>query len=405
MPNPTARSALLRHHRSSLLWLIGSLSAATTIYRSWHFLYDDAYISFRYARNLIEHGELVWNLGERVEGYTNFLHVLSTSSLILIGLAPETAARSVNLVAALSLILLYHRAARRVAPGAENAVARAVGGLFMLGSACLPLWLIGGLEAVPVAALEKAAIGFLLPLTEGRPPSRRALILSGVFFGLAYLTRPDAVIIAGAVLLGCLLFAPLPLSRRLRHVMLVGLVLSPVVAAHLLWRFDYYSALLPNTYYAKVGVELGQRLTFGTFYTLSSLAVIPLLPVALLLFAASRRFRTMPRVMPILATCLVAHVCYAVWAGGDHLPAARFFVPLLGPGALLIAATLAAKNDAGRPPGFSPLRSSWAASGRWSRLWYSACPTTAAPRSARSSASISMQRGPRAHWSPSTSRG
>ena len=86
MPNPTARSALLRHHRSSLLWLIGSLSAATTIYRSWHFLYDDAYISFRYARNLIEHGELVWNLGERVEGYTNFLHVLSTSSLMLIGL-------------------------------------------------------------------------------------------------------------------------------------------------------------------------------------------------------------------------------------------------------------------------------------------------------------------------------
>ena len=233
MPHPTARSALLKNHRSSLLWLIGSLSAAVTIYRSWYFLYDDAYISFRYARNLIEHGELVWNLGERVEGYTNFLHVLSTSSLMLIGWAPETAARSVNLVAALALILLYHRAAGRVAPGSENAVARAVGGLFLLGSACLPLWLIGGLEAVPVAALEMAAIGFLLPLTEGRTPSRRALILSGVFFGLAHLSRPDAVIIAGAVLLGCLLFAPLPLGRRIWDLMLVGLVLSPMVAAHL----------------------------------------------------------------------------------------------------------------------------------------------------------------------------
>ena len=77
--------------------------------------------------------------------------------------------------------------------------------------------------------------------------------------------------------------------------------------------------------------------------------MIPLVPVALLLFVASRRSKPMPRVIPILATCLVAHVCYVVWAGGDHLPAARFFVPLLGPWALLIAAALAAKNSGGRP--------------------------------------------------------
>ena len=32
---------------------------------------DDAYITFRYARNLAEHGELNWNVGEDpVEGYT-----------------------------------------------------------------------------------------------------------------------------------------------------------------------------------------------------------------------------------------------------------------------------------------------------------------------------------------------
>ena len=37
---------------------------------------DDAYISFRYARNLVEHSQLVFNLGERVEGYTNFLWTL-----------------------------------------------------------------------------------------------------------------------------------------------------------------------------------------------------------------------------------------------------------------------------------------------------------------------------------------
>ena len=40
------------------------------------FVQDDAYISFRYARNLADGFGLVWNIGERVEGYTNFLWTL-----------------------------------------------------------------------------------------------------------------------------------------------------------------------------------------------------------------------------------------------------------------------------------------------------------------------------------------
>ena len=40
------------------------------------FVQDDAYISFRYARNLADGLGLVWNAGERVEGYTNFLWTL-----------------------------------------------------------------------------------------------------------------------------------------------------------------------------------------------------------------------------------------------------------------------------------------------------------------------------------------
>ena len=36
--------------------------------RLFDFVTDDAYISFRYARHLALSGELVFNLGERVEG-------------------------------------------------------------------------------------------------------------------------------------------------------------------------------------------------------------------------------------------------------------------------------------------------------------------------------------------------
>src|SRR5256714_11236242 len=57
------------------------------------FVSDDAYISFRYARNLAEHGQLVFNLGERVEGYTNFLWTVLLAGLYKLGLAPESTSR------------------------------------------------------------------------------------------------------------------------------------------------------------------------------------------------------------------------------------------------------------------------------------------------------------------------
>ncbi len=85
------------------------------------FFHDDAYISLRYARNLAEHGELAWNLGERVEGYTNFLHVVLTAGLMRLGLGPELAARVLNFSVVLTIFPAVALAARRVAPEAPLA--------------------------------------------------------------------------------------------------------------------------------------------------------------------------------------------------------------------------------------------------------------------------------------------
>lgn len=43
------------------------------------YITDDGFISFRYAQNLANGHGLVYNIGERVEGYTNFLWVLLMS--------------------------------------------------------------------------------------------------------------------------------------------------------------------------------------------------------------------------------------------------------------------------------------------------------------------------------------
>ncbi|KPJ64637.1 hypothetical protein AMJ44_12375, partial [candidate division WOR-1 bacterium DG_54_3] len=49
------------------------------------FTQDDAFISFRYVRNFVNGDGLVFNPGERVEGYTNFFWILLLSLFLKLG--------------------------------------------------------------------------------------------------------------------------------------------------------------------------------------------------------------------------------------------------------------------------------------------------------------------------------
>ena len=57
------------------------------------FLGDDSFISFRYAKHLTEGQGLVWNPGERVEGYTNFLWVLLMAGGLTASVEPDGSLR------------------------------------------------------------------------------------------------------------------------------------------------------------------------------------------------------------------------------------------------------------------------------------------------------------------------
>ena len=80
LPDPPSATALPlsaspgadRPGHDGLFWLTWGLVATAVAWLAWHaarydFVCDDAYISLVYARNLAEHGELVFNLGDRVE--------------------------------------------------------------------------------------------------------------------------------------------------------------------------------------------------------------------------------------------------------------------------------------------------------------------------------------------------
>src|SRR5437868_7084707 len=61
------------------------------------FVQDDAYISFRYAKNFAEGHGLVFNIGGHTEGYSNFLWTLIMSLPIRLRVDPAAASIGIGL--------------------------------------------------------------------------------------------------------------------------------------------------------------------------------------------------------------------------------------------------------------------------------------------------------------------
>ena len=308
-------------------WLVFGVCAALFLLLALRFYdhtVDDAFISFRYARNLVDGHGLVFNPGERVEGYTNFLWVLCASLSLAASVDPELACRWVGLAASVASLA----AAVRFGPSSpRHPAALWCAPALLAVSPAFAVWATGGLEAPLFAALIVWGTGLAAEgIERAELPAS-----SAVLFGLAALARPEgapvAVVVAGAALALC---------RRERGFwprwcVWVGVFLA-IVTPYLLWRWQYYGYPLPNTFYAKVGGSAAQ-FRRGLAYAHDWLSVTGywILPIAAAAFLAARR-----RLVALLATAAGALAALVVAVGGDGLPMYRFFVPVLGPLALLV---------------------------------------------------------------------
>src|SRR6266508_797698 len=97
-----------------LALLVAAAAGLLAHMRPFRFVTDDAFISFVYSRNLAEHGQLVFNLGERVEGYTNFLWTVFLAALLKLGVAPEISARVLGTAFGVATLVVVARLAARL---------------------------------------------------------------------------------------------------------------------------------------------------------------------------------------------------------------------------------------------------------------------------------------------------
>ena len=311
--------------------------------QAWFFLGDDCFISFRYARHLADGEGLVWNPGERVEGYTNFLWVLFMAGSLRAGIPPEISSVALGVASGaglLAALLLF--SARRW--GRDEWLIW-LPPLALASSRSFAAWCSGGLETMFFTfTLFLAFATYLRERREGAPIP----VASALLFAAATLTRPDGglfALVAGLFFLGEILLRRRALRAGLAWVAPYALI----VGAHLLWRHAYYGYWLPNSFYAKVpGAWWEQGWRYLSLFA-EDYRVQWFLPLALVALLFGRRF-----VHVLFAAAIGLFLLYLLYVGGDRFEF-RFLVVifpylywLIADGIRLTAAW-AGRGGAGRP--------------------------------------------------------
>ncbi|MCH2170772.1 hypothetical protein MK489_08295 [Myxococcota bacterium] len=299
-------------------WLLGcAVSGGVAWGMSLAWLGDDAFISFRYAENLANGQGLVFNPGERVEGYTNFLWTLVLAGFAFAGLDPPTVSLALSLVSFGALIALVPRVLRTAHPDFQK-VGVGVAAFLVAAQYTLASFATSGLETMLAAMLSLLAI---------ERAQSRAPLASGAAGVAAALAHPDHGI------LYAVLGVALGWDRgRRRELFRYGLPFVLVYLPYFLWRWNYYGSFFPNTYYAKSG-DLWY-LSQGGLYVASFLIGSGLwLSLPLILFGIARlRGVLLGRYLMI---AVPVFLLYVAKIGGDFMYG-RLLCPLLAP--LFVAA-------------------------------------------------------------------
>lgn len=296
---------------------------------------DDAFISLRYSRNLVEGHGLVYNVGERVEGYSNFTWVLLGAGFLKAGIPPILGFKGVGMAAAIGTALCTYALGRRWFGGQTHGRAAAVlATVLVCTHNSLAVWSQGGLETTLfVFLLIASLLRFDLELESPRLP------WSAVLFALAWMTRPEAPIYVLAFVAARFARG----SRSLRRDLIWVAAFALLVIPYELFGLAYYGSLFPTTHAAKVGdegIRLFRAISAGRFgntlvgeFTLQHGIGGALLLVPGLFGAVLARSRE-----TLAAWAMVlGGLFFAAYAHTDWMPWFRLQVPMLPFLALIVA--------------------------------------------------------------------
>ena len=307
--------------------LILGLSLAVT---QWH-INDDAFISFRYAKNLAAGRGLVYNPGELVKGYTNFLWTMIIALGIKIGQSPVALSLVLGILFFLGTMLLCLKISSILT---DNLLLRLLPLALLASSKTAINWATGGLETSLCSFLLLSGIFFFLK-NKLKEYSTQNTILQSLSFTLAMMTRPDAALITAVFSISFMVdsFRKTTVKESLRRMIFLAAPFLLIYLPYFLWRYNYYGFLFPNTFYAKNAGKTHFKLGFLYLkYFFRNYPLFWIIPAAAAVYyAASRLIRKrtvqiIPGALPLIFSLLLFFF-YIFKVGGDFM-SFRFMAPV-----------------------------------------------------------------------------
>ena len=284
-------------------------------------LFDDAMISMRYAWNFSHGDGLVWNTGERVQGYTNLLMTLLMSFSTWM-FDKSSAVLSIQIfgiglilgIAYTSMMISDQISEEAGVSPAQQSTIRKLS--FMLALAYYPLlyWSLMGMETGLLSLLLCIAVLSAFRYRKNKISS--CLVLTTVSLGLAYLTRNDSLIFA--ILIWTFILWESVQEKNLHRSFWLSLSLIGIyflfVVGQSIFQYIYYGEVLPNTYILKLtNWPLLDRISNGMGFILPFLIQICLL----LIPAIIDTFFHFQKGKFLLLSITLAAIGYQVYVGGD----------------------------------------------------------------------------------------
>ena len=202
---------------------------------------DDAWIHLTYARNLAQHGEWAFRLGERSAGSTSPLWTVLLSIGFLLHLAPYVWTFFLGWVVLTLLGIQAENIARRSIELYKPRLPWV--GLFFVLAWHLTWSAVSGMETLLHGFLVLVVLGALL---EG---SRRYLTL-GLLAGLSIWVRPDGLTLLGPILFTAFLTES-SWSARAQAISKTLIGFGTLFFLYLLFNLALSGNPMPNTFYAK----------------------------------------------------------------------------------------------------------------------------------------------------------
>ncbi len=225
-------------------WVLLPVGMWLTFEYRW--VLDDAFIYFRYAENFAQTGQLVFNVGEYVEGFTSPAWMVLLATTRALGLRFWHVALALSVGCFVLFFVLLVRTNEALSSRTGPATRLNLPAALLCTNYAVLSHFSSGMET-PLVQVCGVAFAYLVV----QPRSRLAQVVMGV----APVVRPELMLPFGVALAWTW-------WRCGRFPRLLGAVAAAVGGGWFVFRIVYYADVLPNTYYLKAESAWGRGLGY-----------------------------------------------------------------------------------------------------------------------------------------------